>query len=88
MRERDIEDHLIDLAERHRWLIRKIRYIGRNGAPDRMLIDPDGRVVFVELKAPGKRAGPLQHQEHLRLAVYGQRVVTIDSIAGVEALFR
>ena len=87
MRERDIESHLVDLAERYGWLVRKIRYIGRNGAPDRMLIDPDGNVTFVELKAPGKRAKPLQHHEHIRLTTYGQRVVTIDSIKGVEELF-
>jgi hypothetical protein len=88
MRERDIENHLIDLAERYKWLLRKIRYIGRNGAPDRMLINPDGQITFVELKAPGKKPRPLQGREHLKLVQYGQRVVTIDSIKGVEDLFK
>lgn len=88
MRERDIEDHLIGLAERYGWLLRKIRYIGRNGAPDRMLIDPYGQVAFVELKAPGKTPRVAQAREHLKLTMYGQRVVTIDSIKGVEDLFK
>lgn len=88
MRERDIENHLIDLAEKHNCLLRKMRWVGRNGAPDRMLIKPEGEVIFVELKAPGKSPAPLQERELHRLAAYGQRVEIIDSIEGVEELFQ
>lgn len=33
---------------------------GQNGVPDRIILLPGGRVVFAELKAPGKRERKLQ----------------------------
>ena len=45
-----------------------------------------GRSIWVELKAPGKVAEPHQLREHRRMAAMGQRVVVIDSLAGVEEL--
>lgn len=88
MRERDIENYLIDLAEEHNCFLRKLRWVGRNGAPDRLLIKPEGDVIFIELKAPGKKPAPLQEREHWRLAEYGQRVEIIDSKEAVRGLFQ
>ncbi len=87
-RESSIERHLVVLASGNGWLTRKVRWIGRYGAPDRLLISPDGRVIWVELKAPGKTPGPVQCREHTRLRNYGQDVRVIDSLEGVEALFK
>ena len=33
---------------------------GMNGVPDRIVLMPDGKMAFVELKAPGKKPRPLQ----------------------------
>jgi hypothetical protein len=88
MRERDIESRLIDMAEKHRCFLRKLRWIGRNGAPDRLMIKPEGEVVFIELKAPGKRPAPLQEREHASLRRFGQVVRVLDSIESVEDLFK
>lgn len=45
-----------------------------------------GRIVFVELKAPGEKPTSLQLREHERMRAMGQTVVVIDSIEGVDEL--
>lgn len=96
MRERDIEDYLVKRVNAMGGEVRKVRWIGRRGAPDRLVMMPavvteaghfaDGGTVWVELKAPGKVPEPHQVREHERMRKMGQRVEVIDSLAGVEAL--
>lgn len=85
--ERKIEAHLVKLARKHGWFCRKVRWIGRNGCPDRYLIDPYYDRTWVELKAPGKEPTKQQLAEHARMRSFGETVYVIDSIAGVERLF-
>ena len=68
---------------------RKVQWIGRRGAPDRVVMLPwgSGRTVWVELKATGVKPEPHQVREHNRMRAMGHDVVVIDSIDGVEALF-
>ena len=49
-----------------------------DGMPDRLVLLPDGRIAFVELKAPGKRPRPLQEARHRLLRSLGFRVYVID----------
>jgi hypothetical protein len=94
MRERDIERHLVKRVKALGGEVRKVQWVGRRGAPDRIVMLPDpgpGNGVFnnswwVELKAPGVKPEPHQVREHKRMRKRGQRVVVIDSIEGVEAL--
>ena len=95
MRESKIEAHLVKCVKKLGGEVRKVSWIGRRGAPDRLVMLPwlDGfapnaysRTVWVELKAPGKKAEPHQLREHKRMLAMGQRVVVIDSIEGVEEL--
>lgn len=95
MRERDIEAHLVKRVKELGGEVRKVKWIGRRGAPDRLVMLPwlDGfapdarsRTVWVELKAPGKKPEPHQLREHKRMLAFCQRVVVIDSLEGVEAL--
>jgi hypothetical protein len=92
MRERDIERHLVQRAKALGGEVRKVQWIGRRGAPDRLLMLPDpgsgtsNNSWWVELKAPGLKAEPHQLREHERMRALGQRVVVIDSIEAVEAL--
>jgi hypothetical protein len=44
---------------------------------------PGGRVEFVELKAPGKKATLQQMREHARLRRLGFQVTVVDSLDGV-----
>ena len=94
MRERDIERHLVKRVKALGGEVRKVQWIGRRGAPDRLVMLPDpgpGNGVFnnswwIELKAPGVEPEPHQLREHKRMRAMGQRVAVIDSIEGVERL--
>ena len=97
MRERDIERHLVKRVKALGGEVRKVEWIGRRGAPDRLVMLPprwapvqvalDPRsAVWVELKAPGVKPEAHQLREHQRMRAMGQRVVVIDSIEGVEEL--
>lgn len=85
MRERDIERYLTVQAKASGGEVRKLKWIGRRGAPDRLVMLP-GLTCFVELKAPGEKAKPHQEREHRRMRRMGQRVVVIDSIEAVDTL--
>lgn len=85
MRESEIEAHLVQRVKALGGEVRKVAWVGRNGAPDRFVMLPGG-CMWVELKASGQKAKPHQQREHDRLRAMGQRVVVIDSIEAVEAL--
>lgn len=57
---------------------------GVSGVPDRIVLLPHGKIVFVELKAPGKKLRALQEYRAKELRNLGFRVECIDSIEGVE----
>ena len=50
------------------------------GFPDRIVLLPRGRIVFVELRAQGKKPRALQLKVHERLRELGFQVDVIDSI--------
>ena len=61
----------------------------RTGVPDRMVCLPGGRVVFVELKAPGEKPTKLQRNRHRELRGFGQIVFgCVDSKADVDLMLR
>jgi hypothetical protein len=93
MRERDIERHLVKHVKELGGEVRKVQWIGRRGAPDRLVMLPGNAhgwrypvTAWVELKAPGVKPEPHQLREHERMRKMGQRVAVIDSIEGVEEL--
>lgn len=68
-------------------LVRKIRYEGRNGCPDLLVILPGGLVMFVEVKKD-ERTGPDPHQarEHERMRQRSALVYTVGSKEQVDKL--
>jgi hypothetical protein len=86
MRERQIEAYLVKRVKAMGGEVRKVQWVGRNGAPDRLVMLPRPTTVWVELKAPGEKPRPSQLREHERMRAMGQRVEVIDSLEGVEAL--
>jgi hypothetical protein len=95
MRESEIEKYLVKRVKELGGEVRKVKWIGRRGAPDRMvlllpLVKGVGfwlpTIIWIELKATGKVAEPHQLREHKRMRDMGQRVEVIDSIEGVDAL--
>ena len=94
MRESDIDKYLVERVKELGGEVRKVKWIGRNGAPDRLVMLPSMMMlnggtqttVWVELKAPGEKAKPHQVREHERMRKMGQRVEVIDSLEGVDDL--
>lgn len=86
MREREVESHLVKRVKELGGEVRKVQWIGRRGAPDRVVMLPSGS-VWVELKAPGEKAKPHQQREHDRMRAMGQIVLVLDTIDAVEEWF-
>ena len=86
MLERDIEAHLVEGVKRLGGVAYKFTSPGRRNVPDRLCVLPGGRVVFVELKAPGKKPTAGQAREHRRLMGLGCVVWVCDTIGKVDYL--
>jgi hypothetical protein len=67
IRERDIEHYLVNQVKALGGECRKIEWIGRRGAPDRLVMLPrpsgfsmiNDTTIWIELKAPGVKLEPL-----------------------------
>lgn len=84
--EAHVELAAVVYAEEHGFMTRKLKWIGRRGAPDRLFIG-HGHVLFVEFKKPRKRPSnrpikidPLQQKEYDRLVEHGANVFVCDNI--------
>lgn len=100
MRESEIEKYLVKRVKELGGECRKVQWLGRRGAPDRVVMLPlfcyemdpyvarPAQTIWVELKAPGKKPEPHQAREHERMRKMGQRVVVLDSIEGVDELLK
>jgi len=86
IRERDIEKYLRDEIRKAGGRAYKFVSPGNNGVPDRLILMPGGRIVFVELKAPGNKPTALQAAQIAKIRALGFKVYIIDSMAGVDAL--
>lgn len=63
---------------------RKVKWIGRDGAPDRLILADGG--IWVELKAPGKLPRANQVNELEALTKAGMLAYVIDSKEQIDAL--
>ncbi len=88
MREARIEAKLKSEVERIGGLCWKWVSPGTAGVPDRIVILPGGRTIYIELKAPGEKPRSLQRKRHQQLRDRGHDVRVIDSIDGVAAFIR
>ncbi|WP_042435918.1 VRR-NUC domain-containing protein [Faecalispora jeddahensis] len=89
MRESAIEAYLRDRVKELGGKAYKFVSPGNTGVPDRMVCLPGGRVVFVELKAPGEKPTKLQRNRHRELRGFGQIVFgCVDSKADVDLMLR
>jgi hypothetical protein len=56
---------------------------GVSGVPDRIVLLPGGKVIFIELKAPGKSLSPIQSFRKKEFNKLGFNTRVIDSIESV-----
>ena len=79
MREKTVEQKLVQEVKKRGGICPKFVSPGYDGMPDRLVLLPDGKFAFAELKAPGKKPRPLQTARHEKLRQLGYRVYVIDS---------
>lgn len=60
------------------------KFEGRKGVPDRVVLLPGRRPIFVECKAPGKKMRPLQVKVAQDIKALGNIVHCVDSLEGVD----
>lgn len=88
--ERDVEKRLTDKVKSLGGRCIKLYSTAEEGLPDRMVLLPEGRIFFVELKRKGGILSPMQRLQHKRFRALGQRVYVpftkreVDEILGEE----
>lgn len=83
MREKRIEQKLMMEVRRCGGMALKFVSPSYSGMPDRLILLPDGKVAFVEVKAPGKKTRPLQIKRHEMLRELGFRVFVLDAASDI-----
>lgn len=86
MQERLLHQKVKRLFEKAGWLVRKIKYEGRNGCPDLLLVSPVGNLHLAELKQEKGRLSPSQEREHEHLRGQGYHVPIVRSVEAAAAL--
>ena len=79
MKEKDIERKLKSEVLAAGGLCFKFTSPGSSGVPDRIALFPEGKIAFIELKAPGGQVRPLQKVMVEKIRSLGFRVEVIDS---------
>lgn len=72
--EKQIEQKLVAEVRRRGGMALKFVSPSYSGMPDRLILLPDGKVAFVEVKAPGKKPRSLQVKRHATLRKLGFQV--------------
>lgn len=85
MLEKDVEAALVKRVKLLGGTCEKFVSPGRRSVPDRLVTLPGGVIVFVEVKAPGKKPTPLQERDHAARRALGCRVVVIDTMEAAHA---
>ncbi len=88
MTEKEIEKHLYQEVKKLSGLCIKMNSVSFNGLPDRLVILPNCKIFFVELKAPGKKPRPLQLSVIERLKNLGVEVFVADNKVYIDEILR
>jgi hypothetical protein len=76
--EKKLEQKLVQAVKKMGGICPKLVSPGTDGMPDRMTLLPGGRIIFIEVKAPGKKPRPLQELRHRQLRKLGFKVYVMD----------
>ena len=88
MSEKEIERKLVEATKKMGGLAPKFVSPGLNGVPDRIVLLPDGRIGFVELKAPGEKMRKLQVRRKEQLERLGFRVYCVDQVEKINDVLK
>lgn len=87
LREKEIEAYLRIRIKKLGGIAYKFTSPGNDGVPDRIILLPEGKINFVELKAPGKKPSKLQKVQINRIKKLGYDVYVIDSKELVDKIY-
>lgn len=88
MREAEIEKRLVDAVKDAGGICPKFVSPGTNGMPDRIVLMPEGKMCFVEVKATGEHPRRIQLRRHARLRALGFKVYVLDDPAQIQAIIK
>lgn len=88
MEENRVERRLMKQVEKIGGKAYKWNPTGVIGVPDRMVLLPGGRVIFIELKAPGKKLRKIQEYRAKELRKLGFQVECLDTVERVNELLQ
>jgi hypothetical protein len=77
--EKKIEKKVCEYARKHGFLTPKFTVVSERGWPDRLFIDPDGWMVFIEFKQKGKPLQEIQAYRCTQLTERNVSVLVVDS---------
>ena len=84
MREYVVENEFVKAVRKAGGVAYKLNSLTANGLPDRLVLFPLGKTLFVELKAPGKQMRPLQVKRRRQLQNLGFPVLCIDRFSQIK----
>lgn len=87
MLEKDIEKLFRDEIKKAGGKAYKFTSPGNDGVPDRIVMLPGGRIVFVELKTDTGKLSKLQELQCRQIAELGQTVRVLHGLAEVRNFF-
>ncbi len=80
MKEKHIEQKLVFETKKRGGICPKLVSPGLAGMPDRLILLPDGKMGFVELKSPGKKPRPIQVARISQLRRLGFKFFVVDGV--------
>ena len=86
MLERSIEKRLVTEVKAIDGLCLKFTSPSMAGVPDRIVLLPEGKLGFVEVKAKGKKPRPLQVRRIKQLRSLGFKVFVLDDQKDIERI--
>ena len=88
MREKTIEYKLSQAIKAMGGIAPKFVSPGFDGMPDRLVLLPNGKIAFVEVKAPGSKPRPLQVSRHGMLRRLGFQVYVLDDAEQIPQIIK
>ena len=88
MREKQIEQKLVQAVKAEGGICPKLVSPGTDGMPDRMVLLPEARIGFVEVKAPGQKPRLIQERRHAQLRDLGFQVSVLDDPEQIPGIIR
>ena len=88
MKERTIEQKLVEAVRHAGGLAPKFTSPGLVGVPDRIVLLPDGKLAFVEVKTHGKKPRPVQNLRKRQLELLGYKVFVLDDTQKIKDILK